>query len=201
MIVLLDRGPLGLVTNPKQSQEADACKLWLRGLITAGYRALVPAITDYELRRELALYGKTNGLRRLDQLGMTHGFLLLTDDALRHAAGLWATARRLGLPTADRLALDADVQRRPSSTLRRRSSLARHPLKLFLPLPFAHQSPTPTSRPQLLVHPGTSVPRRRRRSVRFRSRDLLPVQTGNRNRAGSMACQCGYNRRQSMARN
>jgi predicted nucleic acid-binding protein len=109
MIVLLDSGPLGLPSNPKQSAEADACKAWLRDLIAEGHRALVPSITDYEVRRELRLYGRANGLRRLDYLIATHGFLSLTDAALRQAADFWAAARRQGLPTADRFALDADV--------------------------------------------------------------------------------------------
>lgn len=109
MIFLLDSGPLGLASNPKQSMEADACKTWLRGLIAAGHRALVPAITDYEVRRELRLYHKIQGLHRLDYLVATHGFLSLTDEALRQAADFWASARQQGLPTADRFALDADV--------------------------------------------------------------------------------------------
>jgi hypothetical protein len=109
MIVLLDSGPLGLASNPKQSAEADACKSWLRGLIADGHRALVPSITDYEVRRELRLYRKINGLRRLDYLVATHGFLSLTDDAMRQAADFWASARQQGIPTADSLALDADV--------------------------------------------------------------------------------------------
>ncbi len=109
MIVLLDSGPLWLATNPKQNPEADACKAWLRILIAAGYRALVPAIIDYEVRRELRLYSKINGLYRLDQLALTHGFVPLTDEALRLAADFWAGARQQGLPTADRMALDADV--------------------------------------------------------------------------------------------
>lgn len=109
MIVLLDSGPLGLASNPKQGTEADACKAWLRALIIAGHRALVPAIIDYEVRRELQLYRKTQGLYRLDYLVATHGFLSLTDAALRQAADFWASARQQGLPTADRFALDADV--------------------------------------------------------------------------------------------
>ncbi len=109
MTVLLDSGPLGLVSNPKQSAEADACKVWLRALIAAGHRALVPAITDYEVRRELQLYQKTQRVSRLDYLVATHGFLSLTDGALRQAPDFWASARRHGIPTVDRFALDADV--------------------------------------------------------------------------------------------
>ena len=108
-IVLLDSGPLGLVTNPKESAEAVACKDWLKRLTQEGHQALVPAITDYEVRRELRLYGKTNGLRNLDLLVASASYLSLTPQALWLATDLWAQVRQAGLPTADRFALDADV--------------------------------------------------------------------------------------------
>lgn len=46
--VLLDAGPLGLLTAPPGRQEARACSQWLAGLIQAKARILVPEITDYE---------------------------------------------------------------------------------------------------------------------------------------------------------
>lgn len=109
LIVLLDSGPLGLVTNPKASSEADACKQWLRVLRRAGHLALVPEIIDYELRRELRLFGKAEGLRKLDEYKTSNQYLPLTTRAMLQAADFWAAARRSGMPTADRLALDADV--------------------------------------------------------------------------------------------
>jgi hypothetical protein len=109
LVVLLDSGPLGLVTNPKENAESRACKDWLRRLVREGHQPLVPAIIDYEVRRELRLYGKTNGLQNLDVFKKTYGCLLLSADALLQAAEFWAIARRTGMPTADRLALDADV--------------------------------------------------------------------------------------------
>ena len=52
-IVLLDAGPLGLVTNPQRSQQSTACAQWLQGLIAGGVQVYVPEIADYEVRREL----------------------------------------------------------------------------------------------------------------------------------------------------
>lgn len=46
LIVLLDGGPLGMITNPKSSSENEACKNWLASL---------------EVRRELGI-----GLDRVD---------------------------------------------------------------------------------------------------------------------------------------
>lgn len=109
LIVLLDSGPLGLVTNPKESVEAAECRAWLRDLRRDGHRVLVPEITDYELRRELLRGDKVNGLRNLDVLKAAAGYLPLTTSAMLRAAQFWATARRTGLPTAADLSLDADV--------------------------------------------------------------------------------------------
>ncbi len=97
VIVLLDSGPLGLVTNPKESAESLACKEWLRQLTRDGYQALVPAITDYEVRRELKLY-KINGLRNLDTLVASAGYVPLTPQGLWLAADFWAQVRQSGLP-------------------------------------------------------------------------------------------------------
>ena len=47
-LVLLDAGPLGLVTNPKGGDEARRCKAWLDGLAVAGVLVLVPEGADYE---------------------------------------------------------------------------------------------------------------------------------------------------------
>lgn len=69
----------------------------------------MPAIMDYEVRRELKLYGKVNGLRNLDMLAASAGYVPLTPQALWMAANLWAQVRQAGLPTAERFALDADV--------------------------------------------------------------------------------------------
>ena len=109
VIVLLDSGPLGFVTNPKGSPEADACKAWLRALPRAGHLALTPEITDYELRRELLLHQKVRGLHNLDQFQAIGRYLPLTTAAMQRAAEFWAEARRAGVATADKLALDADV--------------------------------------------------------------------------------------------
>ena len=72
---------------------------------------IVPAIVYYELKRELLRAKKTFGIGRLDTfISATPGrYLPLSDDALRLAADLWATARQEGKPTADASALDVDV--------------------------------------------------------------------------------------------
>lgn len=58
VIVLLDAGPLGTVTNPKSSPENEACKNWLANLAYNGIEVVIPEIADYEVRRELLRAGK-----------------------------------------------------------------------------------------------------------------------------------------------
>lgn len=109
MIILLDSGPLGLVSNPRKTGDAESARQWMRELLVAGHRVLVPAIADYEVRRELKLQNKASGLIALDEVSRAFGFVDLTRDALLRASDLWASARQAGMPTADRQALDGDV--------------------------------------------------------------------------------------------
>lgn len=108
-VVLLDTGPLGLVTNPKRSPHSVACAQWLQTLVVRGIRVIVPEIADYEVRRELLRAKKGKGLARLDALASRLEYLPITTAALRQAAVFWAQARQQGQPTADDKALDGDV--------------------------------------------------------------------------------------------
>ncbi|MCL1463351.1 hypothetical protein [Argonema galeatum] len=67
MIVLLDSGPLGILTNPKPSPLTLECGLWLESLWSKDYRVILPEIADYEVRRELLRANKSAGIRRLNE--------------------------------------------------------------------------------------------------------------------------------------
>ena len=107
--ILLDSGPLGLVTNPKASSPAAACGRWVVHAIYSGAAIVVPEIADYEVRRELIRARRNAGLARLDAFIGQVEFLPIDTVAMRRAASLWAEARQQGLPTAPDPALDADV--------------------------------------------------------------------------------------------
>ena len=109
MIVLLDAGPLGMITNPKSSSENEACKNWLAGLVYRGVEVVIPEIADYEVRRELLRAGKDRGLVRLDALKAMLGYAPITTAVMLRAAEFWATARRMGRQSADDASLDADM--------------------------------------------------------------------------------------------
>ena len=108
-VVVLDSGPLGLVTNPRGTEASTRCNSWLEGLLARGVNIVVPEIADYEVRRELIRANKLNGLRRLDALNRALTYVPITTDAMLLAAELWAVARQEGKPTADERALDGDV--------------------------------------------------------------------------------------------
>jgi predicted nucleic acid-binding protein len=105
-VVLLDAGPLGLISHPRVSRDIAA---WLARLLAAGSEVWVPEIADYEVRRELLRSGSTKGVQRLTELRTALGFVPITSEAMLRAAEFCADARRRGRPTATDAALDADV--------------------------------------------------------------------------------------------
>jgi predicted nucleic acid-binding protein len=109
MVVVLDTGVLGFLTNPSDSAEPIECKQWLDGILSGGAEVRVPEIADYELRRELIRINSAKALARLDELGQALGYVALSTPMMRRAAEFWANARNIGLPTAPDHALDGDV--------------------------------------------------------------------------------------------
>jgi hypothetical protein len=93
-VVLLDSGPLGLVSHPNAARLNAGAVEWLGALLSAGVSVLIPEIADYEVRRELLRAGRTRGIRRLDELKEAIGYRPITTQAML---------------TAPDPALDADV--------------------------------------------------------------------------------------------
>ncbi|NJN87544.1 MAG: type II toxin-antitoxin system VapC family toxin [Leptolyngbyaceae cyanobacterium SL_7_1] len=108
-LILLDSGPLGMVTNPKAKGIPLDCQQWLKLLLRRGERVAIPEIADYEVRRELLRAGLLQSLRRLDDLKQTLEYVSIRTETMLLAATLWAEARQAGQPTADIKALDGDV--------------------------------------------------------------------------------------------
>ena len=99
VIVLLDAGPLGMLSHPNVGKNRDLHR-WVRDLIRNDSRVVVPEIADYEVRRELIRADKAEGLGKLDalKLGILE-YLPLTTRAMERAARFWAESRQRGLPT------------------------------------------------------------------------------------------------------
>jgi len=109
MWLVLDSGPLGLLSHPIATGAAREARDWAQSHLTAGDRIFIPEIADYEVRRELLRADKRLGLARLDELAYELEYLPLKTVMMREASILWASARNAGLPTAHDAALDGDV--------------------------------------------------------------------------------------------
>ncbi len=57
--VLLDAGPLGMISHPRPNR---AIADWFKRLLSAGVSVLVPEISDYEVRRELLRANRQKGI-------------------------------------------------------------------------------------------------------------------------------------------
>lgn len=108
-IILLDSGPLSLLSMPHKPPLSLACEQWFEKLSGQGVKFIVPEITDYELRRELLRAGKSNGIAELESLIKNTTYLPISTQAMRQAATFWAQARQHGQPTAGDKNLDADM--------------------------------------------------------------------------------------------
>jgi predicted nucleic acid-binding protein len=93
-----------------QPTVSDRCHQWINDCEAMGHRVLVPAISYYEVLRELEQRQATGQIARLKTFCLQpRRFLPLSTDHLETAAQLWGQSRRAGLPAADRQALDGDV--------------------------------------------------------------------------------------------
>ncbi len=109
MIILLDAGPLGILTNPKATPINLECGQWMKELLLKNYRVILPEIADYEVRRELIRAKRLEGIQRLDDWKSRLEYQPLTTATMLKAAEFWAEARQTGKPTASPEALDGDV--------------------------------------------------------------------------------------------
>jgi len=117
MIVLLDSGPLGILSNPNSTPATLECRYWSERLVARGYRLIIPEITGYEVRRELLRANKLAGIRRLNQLKISLDYLPLTTATMLKAAEFWAEVRQAGKPTASPESLDGDAILAAQATL------------------------------------------------------------------------------------
>lgn len=107
--VLLDSGPLGIITGHPRSAAADECRNWLEMLLAAGVEVRIPDIADYEVRRELLRARRFASVQRINDLCARVGRLAVTAETWALAAEFWAYLRQRGQPTAANAALDGDV--------------------------------------------------------------------------------------------
>ena len=85
-IIILDSGPLAMVTNPQAKPPYLECQLWLDSLLQNGEMVILPEIADYEVRRELIRAGKERGIRKLDLFKNVLTYRPLTTEVMLLAA-------------------------------------------------------------------------------------------------------------------
>jgi predicted nucleic acid-binding protein len=112
MFIILDAFPASSTgkRSGKTPTLLDHCRQWIGDCEAAGHIVMVPAVTYYEVLRELELRDAQNQIARLKAFCLHPGrFIPLTTGHLEAAAQLWAKARKTGMSTADPQALDGDV--------------------------------------------------------------------------------------------
>jgi hypothetical protein len=75
----------------------------------AGVEVVIPAVADFEVRRELIRVRARSRIRNLDLLRNRFGYVDTSQAAWDSAAGFWALVRQAGFPTAAQTDLDADA--------------------------------------------------------------------------------------------
>lgn len=112
MIVLLDTGPLGMITNAnKKNPEAVQSKEWIKQLLRKRVLVYVAEIAYYESRRKHIQLKNKEGVERLDNFvnSPSIGYAPITTEIIVKASELWGWARLTGQQTAHDEAIDADV--------------------------------------------------------------------------------------------
>lgn len=108
-IVLLDAGPLGLVTYPSKKKRYNDCRLWLEHLVDVGVNVRIPEISAYEVRRGYLRTKNSLAVQRLDELYNALPCIPISTETMTRAVHLWALMRQQGFPAAGDESLDADM--------------------------------------------------------------------------------------------
>jgi predicted nucleic acid-binding protein len=106
--VLLDSGPLGLLTVPGDHGPGGEARRWFADLLASGATILVADVVAFEVRRELKRRKATAKLARLAMFLQDVGRAEHSAEVWVRAEDLWALVRQDRLPTAPDEALDGD---------------------------------------------------------------------------------------------
>jgi hypothetical protein len=114
MIVFLDSGVIGLLSNPNKRDQVLACENWLYGLLAKGIYVVSSDICDYEVRRNLVLESmrfekRSQPLAALDELHEFVEFLPVTPQVLMAASDIWAKSRLQGQAMSNGMSIDVDA--------------------------------------------------------------------------------------------
>jgi predicted nucleic acid-binding protein len=113
-VLILDTFVLSSISRKMASSPVTlsekACS-WVSDCDIAGHKIIVPSICYYECIRELERRGALLQIKRLDAFCSVEPdrFISITDDHLRVASKMWASARNSGKAAASDDSLDCDM--------------------------------------------------------------------------------------------
>ena len=95
MIVFLDSGVLGILSNPNESEINAKCEEWLFRLLSQGIRVITSEICKYEVKRSLVLAQRKMGceiagLKKLEELSDLIEFISITNEDIDIACEFWS---------------------------------------------------------------------------------------------------------------
>jgi len=110
-IFIFDSDPAGLACHEPGNPDGKDLRSWMDKEWADGAILVIPAIIDYEVRRELIRKKLWDAVKRLDTLYDSKfvNYAPISQAAMNRAAGIWADARRRGNPTDHHHGLDGDV--------------------------------------------------------------------------------------------
>ena len=114
MIILIDSGILGILSNPNESEVNTKCEEWLYNKITKGCTVVTSQICKYEVKRSLILCQKKNslqaeGLEKLADLEKLIDFIPMTEEDIDIACQLWADSIIVGIQVAPQQDINFDL--------------------------------------------------------------------------------------------
>jgi len=109
--LVLDSGPLGLLTHPQRNAEVVAINEWLARCLLSGHRVIIPAIVYYELKANCFAPIKRLALPGSKPLPPQHPVATFRSLTKRFnwPQRFGQEPRQQGRPTADAKDLDVDV--------------------------------------------------------------------------------------------
>lgn len=112
MIILIDSGILGILSNPNESELNVKCENWLYEKFLRG-TILTSQVCKYEVKRSLLLNQKRNlqlaGINKLTELENLIDFISITEEDIEIACKLWVKSIIQGIQVAPEKDINFDI--------------------------------------------------------------------------------------------
>lgn len=114
MIILIDSGVLGILSNPNESATTIKCEEWLYNKIVKGCTILTSQICKYEVKRSLLLCqeqkpSQVSGIQKLAELENLIDFIDVKPPDIETACQLWVQSIVEGIQVAPMMDVNFDI--------------------------------------------------------------------------------------------